>query len=422
MPDASLALGATLSPLWVAPFVALLLCIALMPLRAPHFWEQNRNKLFVALGLGLPVGLLIALKDPHTLVHTLADYISFIVLLGSLFTAAGGIVLRGDLRATPEVNAAFLAAGAVFSNLIGTTGASMLFIRPVLRTNSERRNTGHIPVFFIFIVSNAGGLLTPLGDPPLFLGYLQGVPFFWTLRLWPVWLLCVGALLAVFYAWDSRAYAREKISDLRFDEIAATPLVVVGKRNLVFLGGIVGAVFLPPPWREATMVAMGAGSLLATPREYRRENGFSWGAIVEVAALFAGIFLTMIPALLILEARGAAFGITRPWQFFWLTGALSSFLDNAPTYLTFLSLAQSLGAQGALDAVVGVPGTLLAAISAGAVLMGANSYIGNGPNFMVKAIAEEYRFRMPSFFGYMAIAAAVLLPIFLVATLLFFRG
>lgn len=400
------------------PFCALLLAIALLPLAVPRFWEKNRHKFLVALALAAPVAALLLVRAPSLLLHTLGEYASFIVLLGSLYAAAGGIVLRGDLRATPAINTALLAAGAVAANVIGTTGASMLLIRPVLRTNSERKNTGHVPVFFIFLVSNIGGLLTPLGDPPLFLGFLRGVPFFWTLRLWPQWMLSVGLVLVVFYLWDRRAYARESDADLAFDRAAAKPLRVVGRRNLFFLAVVVGAVFLPSPAREAVMLAAGAASWFSTPRAYHRENGFTPHPIVEVAAVFAGIFVAMVPALALLQARGASFGVREPWHFYWLTGSLSSFLDNAPTYLTFVSLAQGLGAGGD---VIGVPVRLLEAISCGAVMMGANSYVGNGPNFMVKAIAEEYGVRVPSFFGYMAMSAAILLPVFVVVTLVFFR-
>jgi Na+/H+ antiporter NhaD/arsenite permease-like protein len=309
----------------------------------------------------------------------------------------------------------------------------MLLIRPILRANSVRRRVAHVVVFFIFVVSNAGGLLTPLGDPPLFLGFLRGVPFLWTLRLWVEWLLVNGALVLVFYVVDSTIFRREDIrtpGDL--DEVAeahAIPLSIAGKRNFLYLGGVVGvlllsgAMRLPAGVQEGGMLLMAVLSWLTTPRPLRKENAFTWGPIVEVAVVFAGIFCTMIPALQILNARGSALGITEPWQFFWATGFLSSFLDNAPTYLTFASTASAIHGTDAanlaqLIASEGGAG-LLSAISLGAVLMGANTYIGNGPNFMVKAIAEQGGVRMPGFFGYMAYSGAVLIPIFVVVTLLF---
>ena len=330
-------------------------------------------------------------------------------------------MLDGDLQATPRVNTAFLALGALFASFVGTTGASMLLIRPLLRTNSERRHVVHTVVFFIFLVSNIGGCLTPLGDPPLFLGYLQGVPFAWTFRLAAEWLFTSGLLLVIYFIWDTRAYARETVADLREDRLAVKPLRLAGGENLLLLLGIVvAAAFLDAPWREAAMVALALASLKRTPRDLRRANHFSFDPILEVAAVFAGIFLTMIPALDLLRARGAALGVREPWQFFWASGVLSSFLDNAPTYLTFLALAQG---QGMAAEVVGVPHRILAAISLGAVFMGANTYIGNGPNFMVRSIAESRGVKMPSFGGYMLYSGAVLLPVFALVTLVFFaRG
>jgi Na+/H+ antiporter NhaD/arsenite permease-like protein len=412
------SLGRALPLAAVIPFAALLLAIAVCPLAFPRWWERNLNKTIVALLFGAPVAIFVGLRVPEAVLHELVEYVSFITLLGSLFVVCGGLVLRGDIRATPAVNAGFLGIGAVLASVIGTTGASMVLIRPVLRTNSERKHTRHIPVFFIFLVSNLGGLLTPLGDPPLFLGYLRGVPFLWTLGLAPIWTMGVSSVLVIFYLWDRRAYRREDPADLRRDVTEQQPLSLVGTLNLLWLGGIVGAVFLPAPWREGSMLLMAALSLALTRRELRRENGFAFGPIIEVAVLFLGIFLAMIPALAILQARGGALGITKPWQFFWATGSLSSFLDNAPTYLTFLSLAQGL-AQA--PEVVGVPRVVLQAISAGAVFMGANSYIGNGPNFMVKAIADEAKIKMPDFFSYIAIAAVVLGPVYVAVTLVFFR-
>jgi Na+/H+ antiporter NhaD/arsenite permease-like protein len=428
----AVSLGQSL-PFWsIAPFALMLLGIALIPLRWPHFWERNANKSLVSAILGVPVALYVASHEPSLLWHTALEYVSFIALLGALFTISGGIVLRGDLRATPAINTGFLAVGALLANVIGTTGASMLLIRPLLQTNSERKHVGHIPILFIFVVSNCAGLLTPLGDPPLFLGYLRGVPFFWTLRLLPEWFFVVTILLAVFYVLDRRAVAREAAADLRRDESQQRPLELAGMLNAVYLLGVVAAVLVSPSLPEGAvregvrlgvMAAMTGLSLATTARELRRENGFTFGPITEVAVLFAGIFATMIPALEILRVRGAEFGIQAPWQFFWLSGALSSFLDNAPTYLTFTSLAQSIGpgADVAVHLAGGpVSATLLTAISAGSVLMGANSYIGNGPNFMVKAIAEEQGVAMPSFGGYMLWSGSILIPIFVMMTFVFF--
>jgi Na+/H+ antiporter NhaD/arsenite permease-like protein len=308
--------------------------------------------------------------------------------------------------------------GAGLASVVGTTGASMLLIRPLLQTNRERARVKHTVIFFIFIVSNIGGMLTPLGDPPLFLGYLQGVPFTWTFRLWPAWLLMVGILLLVYFVWDSTQYARERPEAIRRDRARVVPLRVRGGLNALWLAGVVLAVaFLREPAREVVMLALMAISLWRTPRDIRRANGFTASPILEVAVLFFGIFLTMIPALELLHTRGHALGVRQPWQFFWAAGALSSFLDNAPTYLAFLALGQGLGLPAD---VVGVPGAILAAISVGAVAMGANTYIGNAPNFMVKSIAEEAGVKMPSFFGYMLYSGLVLIPLFVVVTFLFF--
>jgi Na+/H+ antiporter NhaD/arsenite permease-like protein len=404
---------------WMAPFAALLLSIAVLPLAAPAFWESNLRKLCVAGLLGLPVLFLYARHHPEALLHAGRDYLSFIVLLGSLFVISGGILATGDIEARPSVNTAFLAVGAALASVIGTTGASMLLVRPLLSTNQERRHVAHTVVFFIFIVSNAGGCLTPLGDPPLFLGYLLGVPFAWTLRLFPHWLFVNGLLLVVYYLWDRRAHGREPTPALARDRSHVQPIRVSGKGNLLLLAVVVASVAgLSSPYRELAMLAASGASLAATPRAVREANRFTFHAIAEVAALFAGIFLTMLPALDILHARGASLGVREPWQFFWAAGLLSSFLDNAPTYVTFLAVAQALGLP---DQVVGVTHEVLAAISAGAVFMGANTYIGNGPNFMVRAIAEERGVRMPSFGGYMLYSGAVLIPCFVLVTVVFFR-
>jgi len=437
-------------PLWsVVPFVALLLGIAIIPLINRHWWEHTSSQALVAAICGLPIFVYFLILDYHQLVHTGLEYVSFIIYIGGLFTVAGGIYIKGDVQATPKVNTAFLAIGAVLANFVGTPGASMLLIRPLMNTNRERRHIKHIPIFFIFIVSNIGGCLTPLGDPPLFLGFLRGVPFTWTLTLFPEWLFAIGILLLIFYVWDRRAYGKELKKDLRKDIAAVQPLKIVGKRNFYLLAAILGAVLLTSTFerffkilgvgdnvallanltRDAIIVAAAIASFKVTPDEAHRKNEFTFAPITEVAVLFAGIFVTMIPALLILQARGASFGISQPWQFFWLTGSLSSFLDNAPTYLTFVSLAQGVIAGG--DHIVFAnlhefllhspqAERLLQAISLGAVFMGANTYIGNGPNFMVRSIVQERGIDMPSFFGYMAYSIGILIPVFILVTLIFF--
>lgn len=399
------------------PFILLLLSIAILPLAAPHFWEKNRNKAIVSLVLSVPTLILLGYHEPLEILHTLKEYFAFICLLGSLFVIAGGISVTGDLCATPKVNTLFLLIGAVLANLIGTTGASMVLIRAFLKTNSERHHIKHLPVFFIFIVANCGGLLTPLGDPPLFLGFLRGVPFFWTLQLFPIWFFMIGSLLTIFYFWDTLAYKKELKKDLAQDRARIEPLRFNGLINLVFLAGVIGATFLPAPWREGLMIGMAALSLWLAPQRARKENHFTWGPIFEVAILFVGIFITMVPALMLLKQHGPEFGINQPWHFFWLTGTLSSFLDNAPTYLTFLSLAQGLNLS---PEIVGVSTSVLKAISVGAVFMGANTYIGNGPNFMVKAIADQARVKTPSFFGYMLYAVCILMPLYCLVQLIFF--
>ena len=375
----------------VLPFVLLLAGIAILPLAAPKRWERNRNKAIFAGILAMPIAVWLVAQGPAHLWHVGRDYFSFICLLGSLFVVTGGIHLGGDLRASPRNNTVLLGIGGVLASLLGTTGASMLLIRLLLRTNSERRHTTHIPFFFILLVSNAGGLLTPLGDPPLFLGFLRGVPFHWTLRLFPIWLVAVGYLLTLFYWLDRRAYAREAAADIERDV----------------------------PFRETAMIAAAFVSLTVGSRAGRIRNEFSFAPMTEVAVLFAGIFVTMAPALALLEQRGPALGLVEPWHFFVASGALSSVLDNAPTYLTFLTAAQSTAsALGLPVGVVAVPVGYLAAISAGSVLMGANTYIGNGPNFMVKSMAESAGYRMPGFVRYAVMAIGVLLPVYLATSLL----
>jgi len=437
-------------PLWsVLPFVGLLLSIALLPIFAERFWHSLRNQFAVALGWATPVFLALAfhaLTDSghtghdaaHALHHALAEYGSFICLLGSLYVVSGGILLRGDLEGRPIVNTAFLGIGAVLANVIGTTGASVLLIRPVLRTNAERRHTWHIPVFFIFLVSNVGGALTPIGDPPLFLGYLRGVPFAWTLGLWPMWVPVVAVLLAMFFVIDTVQHRRETKEAVRADVARVEPLRIEGGINFAILGAVIAAVLLLSPdpdvhdlrsfhAREVALVLLAGLSMWLTPRAVHESNDFAWTPILEVAALFVGIFVAMVPATAILEARGAALGITEPLQYFWATGALSAFLDNAPTYATFAAMAcgnlpticTSAEQLGPLAADP-VGAHVLAAISLGAVYCGAGSYIGNGPNFMVRALAVRAGYAMPSFFGYCGWAALFLGPPFLVMSFLAF--
>lgn len=397
----------------------MLVGLAVLPLAIPRRWESNASKALFSACLGLPVVILYLAQHPDALRHEAGNYLSFIVMLTSLFVLAGGVLMEGDLEARPLVNAAFLAGGAVLASIVGTTGASMLLIRPLLRTNSERQHVAHTLVFFIFLVANVGGALTPLGDPPLFLGYLAGVPFTWPLRLLPHWMLTCGLLLAVYLVWDTRMYARESVATRLRDRSDTEPLRVQGVANLALLAGAVGAAaWLPAPWRELTLVGLTAVSWWTTSPQVRQANQFSWHPIVEVAVVFAGVFATMLPALDIVRANGHLLGVREPWQFFWATGLLSAFLDNAPTYMTFLALGQGLPLS---PEVVGVSHRVLEAISAGAVFMGAGTYIGNGPNFMVRSIAEARGIRMPGFFGYLAYSGAVLVPVMLVATVVFFR-
>jgi len=415
----------------ILPFVLLLLCIAIMPLKFPHFWESNAKKGIVVAVVSAPILVFYVMNDVPRLLSHLHEYLSFIVLLWSLYTISGGIVLRGNLKATPAVNTAFLGIGAVIANLFGTTGASMLLIRPLLRTNQERNLKVHTVVFFIFIVSNVGGCLTPLGDPPLYMGFMQGVPFQWTLNCLPQWLFMNVMLLGIYYMWDRRTVKKEKVEAIKADVAASEPIRISGKFNVVLILGVVAAIALSGlidmnPWvRDGILVALGILSIMTTKKQYREDNEFNFGAITEVAVLFIGIFITMIPALMVLNASGPTLGIDKPWQYFWATGALSSFLDNTPTYLVFLDLAKGTLQVPDVAGLLADPRgpAILKAISIGAVFMGANTYIGNGPNFMVKAIAEakgKSQVKMPSFGGYMLYSMAVLIPLFILVTLLTF--
>jgi Na+/H+ antiporter NhaD/arsenite permease-like protein len=450
------SIGARLPLIAVLPFALLLIVIAITPLIHGHFWESNRNKAIVAAIISIPVAVYLAIawgpEGRLLLAEKLSEYASFIILLAALFVISGGIYLQGSFSGTPLVNTAFLGIGAVFANLIGTTGAAVLLVRPLLRANKSRQRKGHIVVFFIFVVANCAGLLTPLGDPPLFLGFLKGVPFEWTLRLWPQWLLVNVLLLVIFNVWDQVVFDREEKErpGSQLEQVMAhEPFRIHGWHNGVYLLGIIGTIlaagkglgFGGQPWpfgvKEALMALLAVAAFATTGAHHRKRNEFTFGPIIEVAVLFAGIFITMAPALAILNAwgqgqrdvLGMSFGLHRAWHFFWATGALSSFLDNAPTYLTFSATAAGLDgitAEGRfLQELlrVGAGGVgLLTAISCGAVLMGANTYIGNGPNFMVKAIAEEGGVKMPSFFGYMKYSMTILIPIFVVVTLVFFRA
>ncbi|MGV8806061.1 MAG: sodium:proton antiporter [Polaromonas sp.] len=444
--------GSELSALWGVPFAGVLLSIALMPLLAPIFWHHHYGKVTAAWALAflLPFALVYGPGMASvSLMHALlAEYIPFIVLLTALFTVAGGIHIRGNLHGSPGLNTAILAIGAVLASFMGTTGASMLLIRPLIRANDNRAHKAHVVVFFIFIVSNAGGSLTPLGDPPLFLGFLKGVDFFWTLRqIFPETLFLIGSLLAIFYALDSWFYHRRE-ELLPQDPTPDTRRIGFdGAANFWLLGAVAGLVLLSGLWkspvvfnivgtevglpglvRDAGLLIIIFISLRITAAKVHADNQFSWGPMVEVAKLFAGIFLTIIPVIAMLKAgTHGPFGavvsaVTRPdgspdpAAYFWATGLLSSFLDNAPTYLVFFNTA-----GGDPQALMTTFASTLAAISAGAVFMGANTYIGNAPNLMVKAIAEDRDVKMPSFFGYMLWSVGILVPLFIVMTFIWFK-
>jgi Na+/H+ antiporter NhaD/arsenite permease-like protein len=448
-------------PLWSClPFAAMLLSIALWPLAAPEFWHHHFGKIagFWALCMAVPFTFAYKGLAIYEILHImLADYVPFIILLWSLYTVSGGILLRGSLTGTPIVNVILLLIGTILASWMGTTGAAMLMIRPFLRANQNRKNRTFMVVFFIFLVANVGGALTPLGDPPLFLGFLHGVPFFWTMKILPHMLCVVAVLLAIYFLLDTYHYRKEKSQmqtaggglDAASQE-EKVPLALEGKHNFIFLAGVVGAVLMSgivdwgqinvlgvhrgvQDWvRDGLLVVMGALSLATTRASIRQDNQFSWFPIQEVAYLFIGIFITMIPCLLILKAgqHGAlAFviaGVKEPLHYFWITGALSSFLDNAPTYLTFFNTALGSFYSGmpesqSVGMLIANNPIYLEAISAGAVFFGACSYIGNAPNFMVRSIAEEAGTPMPSFFGYIAKFSLIfLIPSFAIVTWIFF--
>jgi len=441
----------------IIPFACLLLCIALCPLfhATEHWWERNSSKFKVASAFAALTLIYYGLLYGHGVVDhmthettaaglptaiavlknaILVEYIPFITLLFSLYVVSGGVTVEGHLVGRPALNTTIIGIGGLIASFVGTTGAAMLLIRPLLKANARREYVAHTVIFFIFVVCNTGGCLLPIGDPPLFLGFLRGVPFTWTMNLWVEWLFVNLALLAVYFVWDSIRYRREKREHVEAAPEHHEPFAIRGVLNFAWLGGIILAVALLDPsktlpgteWhpplylREIVMLTLAAFSLLLTSVENRVKNSFSYEAILEVAALFVGIFICMQAPIQILNVHGAALGITSPMQFFWATGTLSSFLDNAPTYVVFFETAKVLPSSGTL--VAGVEELALSAISLGAVFMGAMTYIGNGPNFMVKAIAEKNNVRMPSFFGYMAYSCVVLLPLLVVMSLIFFRS
>lgn len=448
-------LGAQVSLLYCIPFVGMLLSIAICPLVIPHQWEKWRWAFVLFWSVLFLVPFAMAFGAPtmlDQLLHSMiGDYLTFIVLLFGLFCVAGNICLEGDLAGTPKTNLILLLIGTLLASWIGTTGASMVMIRPLLRANQWRSRCVHTVVFFIFLVSNIGGSLTPIGDPPLLMGFMRGVPFTWELQhLLPIMALNVVVLLAIYFVMDQRAY-RKDLAAGRKPLNGGAKLRLSGAHNIVFMLVIVLAVVLSgvlpgmplfqnaagdvlgihifgsvslsyPTLIEIAMILAAAFlSFKTTKKDVRTKNNFTWGAIEEVAVLFIGIFITMIPALLFLKAHGADLGLTEPWQMFWATGALSSFLDNTPTYLVFMTTAGALGAaEGVVTTVGTIAVPMLIAISCGAVFMGANTYIGNAPNFMVKSIADENGVKMPSFFGYMAWSVGILIPVFLIDTLLFF--
>ena len=447
----------TTVPIWLCiPFAGLLLCIALMPLICANWWEEHQGLVSAAWIAAMAVTFCMvygAGKTAETVVECIVnDYLTFIVLLFGLFCVSGNITMEGDFAGSPRVNVGLLAMGTLLASCIGTTGASMLMVRPVIKMNAWRKRKKHIMVFFIFMVSNMGGCLTPIGDPPLLMGFMRGVPFFWSLKLLPVLLLNMVILLFVFYHLDKRAY-RKDIAQGRKPDISKpyTEFRIDGMHNLLFIVMIVAAVILSgllpttaafqdaagnvrgihllgevvftyPAMIEIALILLAAFlSFRTTRKSIRKRNHFTWGPIREVAVLFIGIFITMQPALMLLKTVGPELGISAPWQMFWATGALSSFLDNTPTYLVFLTTAGTLGfAEGIATALGTVPGRVLTAISCGAVFMGANTYIGNAPNFMVKSISEENGVIMPSFFGYILWSAVFLVPVFLIDTIAFF--
>lgn len=432
------------------PFIGMLLSIAIFPLIAGKWWEKKKQYIVILWSLLFLIPFAVkysaGVMGETLLDIVLNDYMTFIILLFGLFCVSGNIAIKGNFSGAPKVNVILLLIGTLLSSWIGTTGASMIMIRPIMRANAWRKRKVQIIVFFIFLVSNIGGCLTPVGDPPLLMGFMRGVPFFWSLRLLPVFILNTAILLVVFFFLDRRAY-RKDIAEGHAPELTAekTNVRIEGIHNIIFIVMIVVAVILSGALSSLPLFEKGVSlteninlstasvievaiillaaflSMKTTKKDVRIENQFSWAAIQEVAILFIGIFITMEPALLFLEEHGASLGLQHPWQMFWAAGALSSFLDNTPTYLVFLTTAGTLGAATGITTSVGtIAPVMLKAISCGAVCMGANTYIGNAPNFMVRSMAEEGGVRMPSFFGYMAWSGSILIPVFFIDMLVFF--
>jgi Na+/H+ antiporter NhaD/arsenite permease-like protein len=436
-------LGTELPLATALPFVVLLLVIALAPLAAPRWWHHHRNKALIALLVSAPILVYLGIHAPELLHEKFHEYLGFIVVIGALFVVTGGIHIQGSLAGTPLVNTGMLGIGVVLANLLGTTGASVLLIRPLLRANKRRKRVAHIVIFFIFMVANCGGLLTPIGDPPLLLGFLKGVPFAWTLRLWPQWLTINAILLVIFNFWDQWALNTDEkeLPGSQHEEVLIhEPLRITGGVEMLVLLGIITTIVAagradaaghawPQNVRELMIVVFAAFGYFAGSQDRRTKNVFTFGPIIEVAILFAGIFATMAPVLEMLNAwaQRPDFELTKPAHFFWASGALSSVLDNAPTYLAFAASAAGLHGVAPHGPYIGTlaldpsAAQLLAAIATGAVFMGANTYIGNAPNFMVRAIAEESGVKMPSFFGYMAYSVGILVPLFVLVSVVFFR-
>jgi Na+/H+ antiporter NhaD/arsenite permease-like protein len=401
------------------PFATLVLSIAPLPIFVPHAWEKRWFQAVVVLACSTPVLAFLVLHGRGAeILASASSYASFVSTLGALYVTAGGVYATGDLEATPRTNVIFLLAGSILASVIGTTGASVLVIRPLLRTNSQREHNAHLVPFFILAVANAGGLLTPLGDPPLLIGFIQGVPFFWTLRLLPVWFLYIGLFAVLFYVADRRAFRLETAAAIARDRTEIAPLQVRGGHNLLWLGGIVGAAFLPLGFREAAMLGIGAASYFGTSRELHKLNDFSFGPILEVALLFAGLFACLVPIESGLADSASKLPLRHGWQLFWGSGALSAVLDNAPTYAAFAALARGLSV-GKDHLVSGMTPAMLTAISAGSVVMGATTYIGNGPNLMIKAIAERSGYSLPSFVRFAFFAFFTMLPAHLIMTFAF---
>ena len=463
VPNAAFASGEALGdqlPLWsMIPFAGMLLSIAIFPMVKPHWGEKNMLwvALFWSFVFLVPFVFAYGMDETiYQLIHTVVlDYVPFLLLLFALYAVAGGIVLKGSLVGTPKLNTVILAIGTVLASVIGTTGAAMVLIRPLIRANEFRKRKMHTIIFFIFLVCNIGGALTPVGDPPLFMGFLRGIPFFWTtIHLMPLYLFTSVVLLVIYYIAESKKYKQDLADGCAQPEHSGEKLHIEGLHNLLFIALILFAVVLsgtlaqspafqtadgavkgihlysyhghdlvatwPNIIKDVLLLVAAFLSMKTTKKEIREFNNFNWGAIEEVAKLFIGIFITMIPALAILGARGASLGLHSEWQFFWSTGMLSGFLDNTPTYLVFLTTAAAMGAAEGLVTTIGVVEVpILIAVSAGAVFMGALSYIGNAPNFMVRSIAEESNIKMPSFFGYMKWSFGILVPLFLLDTLIF---